>query len=176
MKTALFLLLIACAALTVSGQANSVRFGVGTPERLVASTITWTGHFGSRKEEPQNAYTLMTQGGFRAPTSANLKDLVKTWLDKHPKAESVLVYTLEGMLTAVPDSKMKAVWIVDGNENLNLYLVQNGACPAGTMVLNPGDETPLTKAEYEYFEKEVWEAQKIAKLEKIGIWAERPDK
>ncbi len=161
MRTTLSLLFIACLALTVSAQSDSIKFSVGTPERLVANDIRWTGHFGGIKEEPQNVYTLMTQGGILAPRSVNLEDLVKEWLEKHPKAESILVYTLEGMSTNVPDSKMKAVWVVDGKENLNLYLVQNGACPAGTMVLNPGDETPLTKTEYESFEKEVWEAQRL---------------
>jgi hypothetical protein len=113
----------------------------------------------------------MTQGWFRAPTSKNLKDLIKEWLGKHPKAGAVLVYSMEG-LTAFPDSKIKAVWITDGAENLNLYLVRNGACSAGTMVLNPGDETPLSKVDYEAFKGKFWEAEKAARLEKLGIWAD----
>src|SRR5262245_62112028 len=93
----------------ISAQTDRINFEVGTAERFAASSITWRGYFGSRKEEPKNMYTLMTQGGFRAPTSANLEQLIKGWLDKHPAAESVLVYTLEGVLTDVPDSKLKAV-------------------------------------------------------------------
>ena len=172
MKILILLLLMMSFGFTVSGQTDSIKFASGKSEKFAASSITWVGHLGSRKEEPYNMYSLMAQGGFRSPTSSNLKDLVRNWLKKHPKAKSVLVYSLEGILTAEPKSKMKAVWLVDGNENLNLYLVRNGACPAGTMVLNPGDETPLAKKDYEAFEMKVWEAQKAAKLEKIGIWAE----
>jgi len=116
----------------------------------------------------------MTQGSFRAPTSPDLGKLSRDWLDSHPKAEAVLVYTLQPISTNDPNSQMKSMWIVDGQENLNLYLVRKGACPAGTMVLEPGDETPLTKEEYEAFEKKVWEAEKTATAEKLGIWAQKP--
>lgn len=155
--------------MTAAAQKDRIRFSVGIPEKVAAAAISWEGHFGGRNEEPQNIYTLMTQGGFRAPTSKNLKDLIKNWLEKHPKAEAVLVYSMEGGSGA--SSKIKAVWVTDGPENLNLYLVRNGACPAGTMVLNPGDETPLRKEEYEALESKFWEAQKTAKFEKVGIWA-----
>jgi hypothetical protein len=39
------------------------------------------------------------------------------------------------------------------------------------MVLNPGDETPLSKVDYEALESSFWKAEKAAKLEKLGIWA-----
>lgn len=167
----LLILFITVCALQATPQSNGIHFSTGKSERVAAASISWKDIFGSRKEEPQNTYLLMTQGGFRAPTSKNLDDLIKTWMEKHPKAEAVLVHSMEGS-SAFPGSKIKAVWVIDGRENLNLYLVRNGACPAGTMVLNEGDETPLSKEEYKLFENKFWEAQKAAKLEKLGIWAE----
>jgi hypothetical protein len=163
--------LISIYVLTAAAQSDGIRFSVGTPERVAAATIAWQEHFGVRKEESKNVYTLMTQGGFRAPTSKNLGVLINNWLREHPKAEAVLVYSMEGS-TAVSEAKIKAVWVIDGAESLNLYLVRNGACPAGTMVLNPGDETPLRKEEYEAFESRFWDAENSAKVEKLGIWAE----
>lgn len=154
---------------------NGIHFSTGKPERVAAASIFWMGSFGSRKEEPQNAYMLMTQGEFRAPKSKNLENLVKIWTEKHPKAEAVLVYSMEGS-GPLPGSKWKSVWVIDGGENLNLYLVRNGACPAGTMVLSDGDETPLSKEDYGLFEKKFWEAEKTAKLEKLGIWLETKSK
>lgn len=47
-----------------------------------------------------------------------------------------------------------------------------GGCPAGTMLLNPEDKTSLTREEYQTFEKKAWEAQKLAKEEKLGIWSD----
>ena len=169
----LLLLIFTLAAFTCSsaGEAGEIRFASGSSQKLKASSIAWDGHFGGRKEEPQNTYLLMSQGGFRAPTSKDFKELVKTWLVAHPKAEATLVYTMEGS-SHIPDSKFKVVWIIDGDENLNLDLVRKGGCPAGTMVLNPGDETPISRAQYEDFEKRVWEAQRLAKSEKLGIWSE----
>ena len=151
-------------------QNKEIQFSAFSPEKIKASEISWQGHFGGRKSEPNNVYILMTQGGFLAPTSKNFENLIKSWLAEHPNAQTNVVYVLDGMLTDVPDSKMKAVWIVDGNANLNIHLVRQGGCPAGTMLLNPEDKTSLTREEYQAFEKKVIEAEKLAKEEKLGIW------
>lgn len=151
-------------------QNKEIQFSAFSPEKAKASEISWKGHFGGRKEEPNNLYTFMTQGGFLAPTSKNFENLIKTWLTEHPKAETKVVYVLESMLADVPDSKMKAVWVVDGDASLNIHLIRMGGCPAGTMLLNPEDKTSLTREEYQAFEKKAWEAQQLAKEEKLGIW------
>jgi hypothetical protein len=117
----------------------------------------------------------MTQGAFRAPTSKDFENLIKSWLTNHPNADAVLVYTIDGMMRDIPDSKMKSVWVVDGNDNLNIHLVRIGGCPAGTMLLNSGDKTPLAREEYEIFEKKIIKAEESAKKERFGIWSESKD-
>ncbi|CAN5592774.1 hypothetical protein BH20ACI4_BH20ACI4_22520 [soil metagenome] len=166
------LLIIGFNFTQVFAQNQKIEFSALPTEKVKASSITWKSHFGGRKEEPENMYTLMTQGGFRAPTSDNFENLIQTWLAKHSKAETVLVYEMEGMMSNNPNSKMKAVWVVEGEENLNIYLVRNGGCPGGTMVLNVGDKTPLTKEEYEAFVKKLIEAEQLAKKEQLGIWSD----
>ena len=168
----LFLTVFGLTATASLAQDKEMQFSAFPPEKIKASEISWKGHFGSRKTEPDNLYILMTQGGFRAPTSKNFEDLIESWLGEHPKAQTTVVYVLEGMRTDVPDSKMKAVWIVDGEANLNIHLVRMGGCPAGTMLLNPEDKTSLTREEYQAFAKKVWEAQELAKEEKLGIWSD----
>ena len=153
-------------------QNKEIQFSAFPSEKIKASEISWKGHFGGRKTEPSNIYILMTQGGFLAPTSKNFEGLIKSWLAEHFNAQTKVVYVLDGMLADVPDSKMKAVWIVDGDANLNIHLVRQGGCPAGTMLLNPEDKTSLTREEYQAFEKKVIEAEKIAKEENLGIWRE----
>lgn len=160
-------------SLAVEGQRKTVKFAAAGQERFPATEITWQKIFGSRKAEPSNVYTVMTQGSILAPTSMDIEKLFREWLDVHPKAEAVLVYSLQPITTDDPKSKMKSVWVVDGDENLNLYLVSKGACAAGTMVLEPGDETPLSKDKYEAFEKKVWQAEDTARTQKLGIWAKK---
>jgi hypothetical protein len=162
---AIFLVLLPCS---IVAQAEGVNFTHGVLERVKASTIIWKGPFAYRKEEPQNVYLLMTQGALRAPISPDFEDLVKSWIYKHPNAEATMIYSMDRGQTS--DSKFKTVWITDGDENLNIYIVRIGGCPAGTMVLNRGDDTPLTRDAYEAFEKAVWEAEKLAKIAHVGIW------
>jgi hypothetical protein len=172
---ALLLVFLWLSAVPLWAQDQEIHFSALPSEKVKASDITWQHHFGYRKEEPNNVYILMTQGGFLAPTSKNFESLIKSWLAKHPKANAIVVYTLEGMMEAIPDSKMKAVWIVDGNDNLNIHLVRMGGCPAGTMFMNRRDKTALTREEYESFVMKVIEAEDLAKKEKLGIWSESKD-
>lgn len=169
--------LIATLILTTFGiamaQDPEIQFSGLPSERYRVSEIMWKGHFGGRKEEPHNIYCLMTQGALRAPTSDDYEKLIETWLGQHPNAEARVVYVLSPSLTDFPDSKMKSVWVVDGEDILNIYLVRKGGCPAGTMLLNRGDKTSLAREEYESFSKRVNEAEQLAKKEKLGIWSER---
>lgn len=151
-------------------QNQDIKFSNKSSEVMNASSISWKGHFGGRETEPKSVYCLMTQGEFLAPTSKNHEKLISDWLAKHPEAKAIVVYILTGVIRDHPESKLKSVWVVDGQENLNLYLVRQGSCPAGTMVLNPGDSAQVSQKEYETFATKVWEAEELAKKEKIGIW------
>lgn len=153
-------------------QDHDIQFSSRPAEKHKASSITWKGHFGGRKEEPYNLYTLMSRGGFRAPTSKDYEDLIKAWLAKHPGADVIVVYTLDGALTQSPDSKSKWVWVVDGDDNLNIHLVRSGGCEAWTMLLAKGDKAHVTRKEYESFFEKIIEAESLAKKERLGIWSE----
>lgn len=65
------------------------------------------------------------------------------------------------------------VWVVDGNDNLNMQLVRKGACEAKTVLLNEEDEGHILIKEevYKEFKKKVIEAETQAKKESLGIWA-----
>jgi hypothetical protein len=154
-----------------TGQDQQIQFSSLPSEIYHASEIVWRGHFGGRKVEPHNIYCLMTQGSFLADTSRDWEDLIKNWLAEHTKADVRVVYVLSPALTDFPDSKMKSVWVVDGDDFLNLYLVRKGGCSAQTMLLNRGDKTSLAQAEYESFVKKVVDAENQAKKEKLGIWS-----
>ena len=164
--------LLCCCKTMALAQDQGIKFSDKPAEVLKASSITWEKHFGGLKKEPNNIYSLMTQGAFRAPTSDNFEKLMNDWLAKHPNAEATVVFILEGTMTGRPNSKWKSVWIADGKESLSIYLVRQGACPAGTMVLNRGDQAQVGQQVYEAFVEKVWEAEQLAKNDKIGIWSE----
>src|SRR5215510_1513999 len=142
-------------------QEQVIQFSARPAERYKASSITWEGHFGGRKEEPYNIYTLMSRGGFRAPTSKNYEELIKAWLAKHPSADVIVVYTLDGAWTQFPDSKSKWVWIVDGDDNLNIHLVRLGGCSAWTMLLDKGDKAHVLCVEYKAFTEKIIEVESL---------------
>ena len=172
MRRLLGTIFVVVAITTARGQdkTSEIKFSAFPPDKVSASSITWKLHFGSRREEPHNMYILMAQGGFRAPTSDDFEILMRSWLKEHSDAEAFVFYKLSPALTDFPDSVMKCVWVVSGNENLNLYLVRKGALPAGTQLLNPGDETSVSQPSYEAFTKEAIASEELAKKEKLGIW------
>jgi hypothetical protein len=156
----------------VIAQDQDIQFSSRPAEKHKSSSFIWKGHFGGRKEEPYNIYILMAQGGFRAPTSTDYEDLIKAWIAKHPNADVIVVYTLDGALTRFPDSKSKWAWVVDGDDNLNIQLVRSGGCEAWTMFLAKGDKAHVTRKEYEAFVEKVIEAESLAKKERLGVWSE----
>src|SRR5579871_2725966 len=139
----MWLLFVTCfcyCAMSLVAQDNGIKFTNKPSEVFKASGLSWRGSFGGRKEEPKTVYCLMTQGFFRAPTSDSYEKLIADWLTQHPNANVIVVYTMPGLMSDSPDSKLISVWIVDNEDNLNVSLVRKGACPAGTMVLNDGDK------------------------------------
>jgi hypothetical protein len=156
---------------SVLAQESGIQFSALPAEEYKVSRFIWGEGIGGRKGEPQTAYMLMSQGGFLAPKSSNFKVLVKAWLAKHPNADVVVVYTLEGDTKS--SKKIKWAWVIDGDENLNVHLVRMGGCSADTMFLNKGDKAHVAKEKYESFTNKVLEAESLARKERRGIWSEK---
>lgn len=51
-------------ATTSLAQSKEIQFSAFPSEKIKASDISWKGHFGKRKSEPNNLYILMTQAVF----------------------------------------------------------------------------------------------------------------
>jgi hypothetical protein len=152
-------------------QDQDIQFSSRPPEKHKALSITWDENLGGRKEEPYNLYDLMSRGGFLAPKSENYKELIEAWLANHPGADAVVVYT-SSLFKQFPDSRRKWVWVVDGDDNMNIHLVRSGGCEVWTMLLAKGDKAHVTRKEYEAFVEKVIEAESLAKKERLGVWSE----
>ena len=156
-------------------QAQRVQFAAYPAETVKVSDITWRApFFGYRKGDTNHLYVPLTQGLVLTPHSTNFESLILSWLAKHTNAEAIVVYTWEAFMKD-PDPKVKSVWMVDGEDCLNIYLVQMGGCPAYTMLLNQGDKTPVTRNQYEAFAEKIIDAEASAKRDKLGIWGKSRD-
>jgi len=133
-------------------------------------------------------YCLLGQGFFRAPRSDNSDELLNNWLEEHPNAKLIPVSVLKS------ESNMTYCWIVDGTENLNIYLVKNGCYPGGTMqrprtwkemsrkekkiyrkMEKPDIEILINDNLYDTFIEELKVAELYAKENKLGIWEEKKE-
>src|SRR5512139_1635794 len=104
LSCALAMVMLCVNVLASQNRAGEIHFSAYPLEKVAASSIKWKQHFGSRKEEPRNIYSLMTQGGFLAPTADNIQVSIDFWLQKHPNAEAIIVYKLQPVMADMPDS------------------------------------------------------------------------
>jgi len=139
-------------------------------------------------ENKDDVYCLLGQGFFKTPRSDNSTELLKNWLTEHPNAKLIPVSSLKS------ESNMTYCWIVDGTKNLNIYLVENGCYPGGTMQ-RPRTWKEMSRKEkkiyrgmekldvkvliddslYEKFIEELKVAELYAKENKLGIWDEKKE-
>jgi hypothetical protein len=140
--------------------------------------------FGTIDETSKEVYCLLGQGFFRSPNSDDSDSLIANWLNKHQSAKLVKISIIHG-----DDQSMIYSMVIDGNENLNVYLVRNGCFPGGTME-RPETWEEMGEAErkiygdkeerdvevlidaktYKKYFDEIRKAEEIAITEKLGIW------
>jgi hypothetical protein len=108
-------------------------------DTLPASKMTWKEHFGTSVAETNTLFSLMAHGYFRAETT-NVQEVVDRWLSDHPKATVKTVSTFGPYLAARPNSRFAYVWVVQGNDNLNVELVRRGCVALETQLLNPDEK------------------------------------
>ncbi len=146
----------------------------------------WFGYKNNSKTD--HNFSLLGTGFFRTPRADNIDTLISTWIDQHPSAVVIPVYTFGPTMTADPNSKQTYCWVVDKSDTLNLFLVRNGAVPGGTMQRpktwkemsrdekkfyddRPDEEVHVTDQEYEDFIEKLKIADEFAREDKLGIYA-----
>jgi hypothetical protein len=168
--TVSILILIACRS----------AFGIGTSE-----INWWTGVLGVNTKDPAIFYSLLSVGYFKPQISSDFSDVKSAWIAKHPKAVVRSVLTREQFNDRVPGSRFIFIWIVDGDENLNVYLVRHGCVTAGQMFSlsdldmqslrsqlgMPKDKLEVSQKEYDGVKSRLIAAEKLAQTERLGIWA-----
>jgi hypothetical protein len=106
-------------------------------ESFPASRIRWMGLSGTDGDDRTHLYSIKAQGSLfkpypqKPPFPANVQAYVQTWLSKHPRAQVIPVEAYPFLSASVA---RVYVWIVDGDENLNLHLVAEGFFRGSTQV------------------------------------------
>lgn len=75
-------------------------------------------------------YCLLGNGFFRTISSNEEDVLISAWVRNHPNAKAIPV-SIVGEGTKMP---IAYIWAVDGDENLNLALVNKGVFPGSVML------------------------------------------
>jgi hypothetical protein len=147
--------------------------------------IEWQNATGLKSNDPDVEYSLLSFGALRAELSPDFEAVMAEWLKSHPHATIVPVITRKPLNERNPNSKFIFVWLVDHEDNLNVYLVRHG-CVAATQMLSlsddelrslrdelklPKDKLQVSQQEYQKVKTRLFEAERQAKDERLGIWA-----
>lgn len=129
--------------------------------------------FGHTNQTPNNTYSLLGMGYFRAPSSNNSDSLIDNWIKNNPKAKVVPVSSFGPVSANKPDSKMIFCLVIQNNDTLNNYLIKNGCFPAGTMQAPPDIDKLIEENEYNNFINQIKAAELYARKNKLGIHSEK---
>jgi hypothetical protein len=145
----------------------------------------WTSVLGVSSKDPAIFYSLLSVGYFKPQISYDFSDVKNAWIAEHPKAIVRAVLTRERFNDRVPGSRFNFIWIVDGDEVLNVHLVRHGCVAAAQMFSlsdedmqtsrnqlgMPKDKLQISQKEYDKVKNRLIAAENSAKSERLGIWS-----
>lgn len=127
--------------------------------------------FGAPKKDSTLAYCLLGTGFFKSRQAQGADTLIARWIKQHPAARVIPVSTIQSTMIGAANSSMTYCWIVDKEENLNVYLIRNGYFPGGTMQKPKANvKTYISKKDYEEFMRLIRLAEIYAQKKKLGVW------
>ena len=147
------------------------------------------GIFGFTPKDSSAVYCLLGLGYFLAPKSDDIDAHIAEWIKDHPNAIVKPVYTSGPVFSDESGSSNTYCWIIDKDDNLNLWLVkkgyvggQNMQYPTEQIKKQLGmdivdeemiEKVHVTEAEYQQFIALVREAALYAQEKKLGIWKDK---
>ena len=176
--------LILCLALVLSGGWFGCSTAKPPAQPIPASGVNWmglTGYIGPVFSHEKPILCLLSPGtppvdeheaaliiGFAGP----MNEAMMKWFREHRKAVVVTIAHLDTSGTKVAALKYgyNYVWVVAGDQNLNLELVRQGFIASNTQTgVNPKD-LKIPRADYDAFVQKALQAGKEAKEKKVGMW------
>lgn len=160
--------------LLVGGPAHAKPWRQVKP--IPASRITWQDLDGLDGNDKTRAYSLCARGCMALPGlggdqyPVSLGETIASWLAAHPNARAIPIEAYPFFSNSVA---RVYVWIVDGEENLNIHLVREGYFRASSLLpyLRTSDLS-ISFKEMMAFRKKISEAEIEAANAKKGLWVE----
>jgi hypothetical protein len=158
-------------------------------QTLTIDQLDFKSIFATKTDEPGSMYSLLGSGEFRSLRTKDADSAVSSWLKAHSHARVVKVSEMSPMMRNGTGSYIY-IWVIDGSESLNVYLVREGIFQAGVMydamdffngLKHEQGNAPAEKAHirrlvnddvYREFVKKAIDAEKLAKADKKGIWSD----
>lgn len=112
----------------------------------------------------------MMAAGAWSPVGKNVQPVTEEWLMKHPDAELIPVCNVRGR-TSEHQALLTFVWVVDGDERLNLELIRQGCFPFITQAVSPEEALQVPKSDYASFMKKALVAKLYASEHKLGVFS-----
>jgi hypothetical protein len=145
----------------------------------------WTSVLGVNSKNPAIFYSLLSTGYFKPQIGADFSDVKKAWIAEHPKAMVRPVLTRGQFNDRIPGSRFIFIWILDGDDVLNVYLVRHGCVAAAQMfslsdqdmrrvrdnLRMPKDKLQISQEEYDKVKNRMVAAENLAKSQRLGIWS-----
>ena len=127
----------------------------------------------SKKLKIPTVFLLETPSGYRACTDPSFYKITNKWFVDHPNSLVIEVFSIPIFPNKqIEYGKQSYVWVVDGADNLNIELVQKGACEAKSMLLDDETEKDILIESNRYieFKRRILEAEQKAREIGLGIW------
>ncbi len=147
-------------------------------ETFPVSQLRFNAIFASRPHG-NAVYCLLGNGFFRTPQSGEEDSIIKAFLAAHTNAQVVPVTVT---VPAPPPRTMIYAWVEDGEANLNVTLVREGAFPGPVMrdaidaglaaVVKDKPYRLIADDRYRAFIERVKAAEDAARREHKGVWSE----
>ena len=137
-------------------------------QQISATSVTWKEVFGYSSAEPNTTFCLMANGAC-GPGGKNVQSVTEKWLTKHPDAQIIPVCNVR-CSRREPQALLTFVWVVDGDESLNLELVRQGCFPFLTQTISE-KALQVPKTDYIAFMKKAVRAGIYASEHKLGLFS-----
>ena len=101
-----------------------------------------------------------------------MNEAMTKWFQEHPQAVVVTIAHFDPHGTKVAALNYDYVWVVAGDQNLNLELVRQGFIAANTQTGVKPQDLEIPRADYAAFVQKALQAGQEAREKKAGMWME----
>ena len=164
-KTLLFLL----AVLTIAN-ADCFPQTIEPADTLKTSEFEFKGLCGHEIDEKDEHYHCLIGTGISiGHITVNIEAIVSKWIEDHPDAIVVPVYSYGPTMMTKPNSKQTYCWVMSDSDTLNLFLAKIGAVPTEPFQ-GPDMDKDLSEIDKMFFHPITYKERHIERQEYLDFF------